>query len=157
MGTTLKSAGCVDSDLMSRGTLISFGMDVARSAAAARRVVDGGALDGHDLVSLWSVVAALRAGARDQERYVAGDYSGPPSSQQRVRIEVVWAFVSHEGKEITEPTEIIAALDGFAGELAALAVAPTKERAEVLVVKLRELSSYILRSTGSSGETVIFL
>jgi hypothetical protein len=149
MGT----AGCVDTQREGHGTLISFGMDAVRAGSGARRVGSGGALDGRDLISLWAVVKVLRAASRDLERTWRPDVD----RSTRAKVDALWGFMTQRKADGGDPAEVVGAIEEFAGALTSLALSPTRGRGTETAERLSELSSYVLRVTGSSGETVVRL
>jgi hypothetical protein len=149
MGT----AGCVDTQREDHGTLISFGMDVARAGAGACRVGSGGALDGRDLVSLWAVVKVLRAASRDLERTWRPDVD----RSTRAKVDALWGFMTRGSTDTGDRAAIARSIGEFASALTNLALSPTRARGLEAAESLSELVSYVLSVTGSSGETVIRL
>ena len=136
------------------GSLISFSMDVARAAAAARRLSEGSAIDGYDVGAFRNVVAGLKWAAADLAEEDGVSSRGAVDSSTAA---VGAATLSFMKRGVADSGEVADGIDSFSRSLLALLLSPSRVVARGAAERLGELSSFVLSLMDEVGDTRILL
>lgn len=146
-------------DLLSGGAeLLDIGLLAARSSAAAKRAIDGEALNDVDRQSLEKLAALLESAAQVVEFFgTSGQRDLPPGRTLAAQVDVVIDTAAFEAGPSSDTAKLAKDLRTFAQDARSYAAGGKPADPSRAVGFFEDLASSILRETGHTGERTSIL